>query len=114
MDGLNMLGADASIKTSTPGSILNAPLLAATEAMKEQEARDAQWKKESEASEKAWNEQKKEMDKRFDSYRNASKPTEKSWFLRPVLGPIPGAGVVIGSVAIVGVLGLVVKKLVSR
>jgi len=39
---------------------------------------------------------------------------QESWWTRRVLGPIPGYGIVVGSVAVVGVLGLVVKKIVSR
>ncbi len=35
---------------------------------------------------------------------------EKSWFVRPVVGPIPGYGVVLGSAGVAGLGWLAVKK----
>jgi hypothetical protein len=39
---------------------------------------------------------------------------QESWMTRRVVGPLPGYAVVVGGLGLAGVLGLVVRKLVSR
>lgn len=46
--------------------------------------------------------------------KKGDKSGGESWFTRRVVGPIPGYGVVVGGVGILGILGLVIKKVVSR
>lgn len=41
-------------------------------------------------------------------------PEEKSWFMRPVVGPVPGWGVAAGGVGLLAVLGIVVKRFMAR